>query len=48
MVWAISHRRCSVIVRLNASLGKRLSIDNKQHGVLVGPVLAVEITQFSF
>jgi hypothetical protein len=31
-----------------AILGKRLSIDNKQHGVFVGPVLTIEITQFSF
>jgi hypothetical protein len=31
-----------------SSLGKRLSIDNKQHGVFVDLVLAIETTQFSF
>jgi hypothetical protein len=31
-----------------SSLGKRLSIDNKQQGVFVGLFLAIEITQFSF
>jgi hypothetical protein len=31
-----------------SSLGKRLSIDNKEHSVFVGLFLAIEITQFSF
>jgi len=32
---------------MSASLGKRLSIDNKHHGVFVDLVLAIEIAQFS-
>jgi hypothetical protein len=31
-----------------SSLGKRLSIDNKEHSVLVNLVLAIEDSQFSF
>jgi len=31
-----------------SSLGKRLSIDNKNDSVFVGLVLAIEHTQFSF
>ena len=31
-----------------SSLGKRLSIDNKEHSVLVDLFLAIEFSQFSF
>src|ERR1017187_662053 len=31
-----------------SSLGKRLSIDNKEHSVLVGLFLAIEFSQFHF
>ena len=30
------------------SLGRRLSIDNKEHSVFVGLFLAIEFSQFSF
>jgi hypothetical protein len=31
-----------------SSLGKRLSIDNREHGVFVDPVPAMEFTRCSF
>jgi hypothetical protein len=31
-----------------SSLGRRLSNDNKEHGVFVGLFLAIEFSQFSF